>query len=233
MKKIAIVAAFLSLGLTTLAQESLTIKMVNKIKGLPPEYEAMGEMEILTYMKGEKTKTEVSSMMVTSTSVNDGEKITSITEQMGNKTGFTMSKAEMDEAEKKEKEKPNKPKIEYTTEKKTIAGYECTKVIITNIDKDKKENKTVAWVTEKIKRPASPRGRGGMMGPDVGDLKGFPMEMNFKQNQQGMELDITMTVTEVKTDNLADSVFKIDTEGYKISTYKEMQEQMKAMQGGK
>jgi hypothetical protein len=235
MKKLAIVAAFLGLGMTVLAQDCLTIKTVNKVQGLPAEYEAMAESESITYTKGEKTKTEMSSMMFSIVTLMDGEKMTVTQEAMGNKSGYVMTKAEMEESEKSEKEKPNKPKIEYTSEKKTILGYECTKAIITSVGKDKKEIKATAWVTDKIKRPATPKGQKGsrmMSGPDLGDLNGFPMEMSFTQSQQGMDLNITVTTTEVKTDKLDDSIFKIDTEGYKMMTYKEMKEQMKAAQAG-
>ncbi len=235
MKKIAIIAAFLSLGLAASAQDNYMIKSMNKVEGLPPEYAAMGETETVTYIKGEKSKMEISSMMFSMTSVNDGAKTTIIQEAMGNKSGYVLTKAESEEMEKTEKEKPNKPKIEYTTEKKTVSGYECTKVLITNYGKDKKETVITAWVTDKIKRPETGRkgGRGMMSGPDLTGLNGYPMEMTFKQSQQGMELTITTTTTEIKTDKVDDSIFTLDTTGYQMMTYKELKEQTKAAQGGK
>jgi hypothetical protein len=48
-----------------------------------------------------------------------------------------------------------------------------------------------------------------------------------------MDLKLLVTATEVITAKIEDSVFKVDTTGYKMITYKEMQEKMKAAEGGK
>ncbi len=106
-----------------------------KIEGLPAEYAAMGDQETTTYIKGEKNKTEVVGMMGSQTMLFDGKTHTILMDQMGNKSGYTATKEEMDET--KDKSAP-KPKVEYTSEKKMIAGFECTKAIVTSIDKEKK-----------------------------------------------------------------------------------------------
>jgi len=62
---------------------------------------------------------------------------------------------------------------------------------------------------------------------DLGDLKGYPLEMEIKQSQQGTEMKISIVATDVSTSNLDDSVFKANTEGYKMSSYKEFKEKMK------
>lgn len=235
MKKLITAAALAFCFTAAQAQDNYTIKMSVKVEGLPEEYAGMAENDVVTYMKGEKSKTEVTSMMMSQLIVNDGQVTTTLIEQMGNKTGFTVTKAEQ-EAEEKEAEanKKDKPKIEYTTEKKTIAGYECTKAIVTSTTKDKKELKTTVWFTDKIKQPNAPKTkgrRGGMMGgPDLSELKGFPMQTEMSMNQQGMEMKIISTVTEVSTSAIDDSVFKFSTEGYKMMTYKEMKEQSKKME---
>jgi hypothetical protein len=166
---------------------------------------------------------------MTSVSVFDGSVLTSITEQMGNKTGFRATKDELDAAEKNDKPGA-KPKIEYTKDVKTIAGYECTKAIVTSVGKDKKENKMNVWITEKIKANQTngkkSGGRGMMM--DLGDLKGYPLEMEMSQSQQGMDMKILISASEVSTTPLEDAVFTVSTDGYKMMTYKEMQEKMKA-----
>lgn len=234
MKKIIASAAMLFIAGCAIAQDNYTVKMNMKIEGLPPEYAGFGEQEMVNYVKGDKYKNEISSMMMTSVSAFDGSKLTSITEQMGNKSGFIATKEELEAANKSEKAE-EKPKIEYTTEKKMIAGYECTKAILTSVDKDKKENKMNVWVTEKIKsNQAQGKKTGGRgMRMNLGDLKGYPLEMEMSQNQQGMDMKILITATEVLTTPIDDAVFTVSTEGYKMMTYKEMQDKMKAMKDDK
>jgi hypothetical protein len=231
MKKLIVIAS-LAFGINVLnAQDNITVKSSLKIEGLPEEYAGMGENDIVTYMKGDKSKTEVTSMMGSQIFLNDGQMTTALMEQMGNKTGWTMTKAEQEADEKENAAKEKKPTIEYTNEKKTIAGYECTKAIVTSLaGKEKKEVKTNVWFTDKIKMPGTAKGKRGM-GPDLSELKGYPMQMEMAMNQGGMEMKMITTVTEVDMKPIDDGVFKVSTEGYKMMTYKEMKEQMKKGQG--
>lgn len=215
------------------AQESYTIKSSMKMEGLPPEAAGFGEMDIVAYMKGDKYKRETTSMMGTFISCFDGKLFTSITDYMGNKTGFTASKEELDQTNEKDKT-AEKPKIDYTQEKKTIAGYECSKAILTSIGKDGKEKKVTVWVTDKIKNTAAkgkkPGERGMQM--DFGDLNGHPMEIEFSQNQMGTEVKVLITTTDVQTTSLDDTAFTVSTDGYTMMSYKEMQEKMKGARKG-
>jgi hypothetical protein len=230
MNKKLFTAITLMFALAGFAQD-YTIKMSFKMEGLPPEYAAMGEQEIVTYIKGEKSKTEMTSMMGNQTVYFDGKILTSLADQMGNKTGFTATKEELEAADK---EKPQaKPTIQYTDEKKLIAGYECSKAIVTSVDKDKKENKTTVWYTDKIKydqaMASKARGRGGV---DLSELKGYPLGVEMAMNNQGMDMKINMTATEVTEGPLAESLFTPETSGYKMMNYKEAMEAQKAMQRG-
>lgn len=204
------------------------MKMNMKIEGLPPEAAGFGEQETVTQIKGEKSRTEMTSMMGSTIMLFDGKNHTVLTDMMGNKTGYTATKEEMEAASKNEKEV--KPKIEYTNEKKTIAGYECTKAIVTTTGKDKKDMKMTVWVTDKIKYDLPKSKSGNMM--DLGDLKGYPLEMEMQQSQQGMDMKIIISATEVSTAAVDDSVFKANTDGYKMYTYKEFSDKMKAQRGG-
>lgn len=230
MKKIITSAALIFSCAFAIAQEDYTVKMNMKIEGLPPEMAGFGEQETVTYIKGEKTKTEITSMMGSQTMLFDGKTHTFLSDAMGNKSGYTATKEEMEAASKNDKEV--KPKIEYTTEKKTIAGYECTKAIVTSEGKDKKENKIIVWVTDKIKSDITKNKKGdrGMM--NLGDIKGYPLEMEMSQSQQGMDMKIVISATNVSTKPVDDSVFKVSTDGYKMSTYKEFSEKMKSMKAG-
>jgi hypothetical protein len=231
MKKL-LVSALVAIATSVSAQDCQTVKMTMKIEGLPPEYAGFGDNEITSWTKGELSKQETTGMMGSTVNFFDGKTLTSLSDQMGNKFGYTVSKEELDAENKKES--AEKPKIEYTNEKKTLAGYECTKAIITMIGKDKKENKMIAWVTDKLKSPdryskgSSRRG----MGMDLAELKGYPLGIEMSQNQGGMDMKVVMTATEISTAAIDDAVFKVNTDGYKMSTYTEFKEKMKAMGGG-
>lgn len=230
MKKIITSAALIFTCAFATAQDNYTVKMNMKIEGLPPEMAGFGEQETVTYIKGDKTKTEITSMMGSQIMLFDGKTHTFLTDAMGNKNGYTATKEEMEASSKNDKEVA--PKIEYTTEKKTIAGYECTKAIVTSEGKDKKETKIIVWVTDKIKHDITKNKKGdrGMM--NLGDIKGYPLEMEMKQSQQGMDMKIVISATDVSTKPVDDSVFKVSTDGYKMSTYKEFSEKMKSMKAG-
>ncbi len=226
MKKI-LLQAFMCLTFFSLnAQESYTIKMNVRAEGLPPEYAAYSEQDIVTYIKGNKSKTELSSMMFSSTVFFDGKQMTSLNDMMGNKSGYTATKEELESSGKDR----SKPKIEYVDEKRTIAGYECSKAIVTSTGKDKKEIKTIVWYTEKIKLTL-PKGPSRNMN-DFGDLKGHALAMETTTDMEGNEVKFLMTTTEISTDNLDDALFVPNTEGYKMMTFKEFQDQMKAAQKG-
>ena len=214
-----------------IAQESYTVKMNMKIEGLPPEYAGFGEQEITNYAKGDKYKMEMTSMMGSMVSAFDGKKLVQLSEQMGNKSGFTATKEELDAAKTDKSEA--KPKIEYTSEKKMIAGYECTKAIVTSVGKDKKEEKVNVWVTDKLKSPQPKSGGGGRSGMsmDFGDLKGYPLEIEMSQSNGGMDMKIMITASEVSTANIDDAAFTVSTDGYKMSTYKEHMDKIKAGSG--
>ena len=229
MKNSIITAALILSTAFINAQESYTLKMSVKVEGLPPEYAAYGEQDITTCVKGDKVKTEVSSMMFSSITYFDGKTYTMLSDAMGNKTGYSATKEEIDAANKDKK--TDKPKIEYTSEKKTVSGYECTKAIITTLDKEKKENKTIVWITDKIKANPNMSGRTGSM--DFGDLKGQPLEMEINTSRQGTEMKVKMTTTEILTTGLDDSVFKPNTDGYILSSYSKKTKKMKSMGGGK
>lgn len=195
------------------------------IEGLPPEQAAMvGDMELKSTFKNTKVLTEMSSMMFTNQTLIDDKGMVMLMEQMGNKIAIKQTKEEMEKEEAKIKDKPADPKIEYTTETKTIAGYECKKAIVTMITgKDKKEEKMDIWYSDKFEnnnKEGKGQGQGFMKG-----LKGMPFE--YAGGQGGMKFK--MVAKEVSIEPVADSKFELSTEGYKMMTMDEL----KAMRGGK
>lgn len=215
------------------SQEDYTIKMNMKIEGLPAEYAAFGEQETVTYLKGEKSKIEVSSMMENQITLFDGKEQTFTNDLMGNKMGYKISKEELESSDKKKKGNV-KPTIDYINEKQNIAGFECNKAIITSINKDKKENKIIVWVTDKINVNSTITKKiSGKRSFDLGDLKGFPLKVEMESNQNGMEIKILIIATEINTKPIEDSVFQINTDGFSMMSYSEYMEKLKGMQGGR
>ncbi|MCA0430149.1 MAG: hypothetical protein LCH32_06560 [Bacteroidetes bacterium] len=234
MKKILTLAS-VALCSLTYAQDSYTIKSALSVEGLPAEQAAFGEMETTTYLKGDKMKMELTSMMYNMTVANDGEKTFMLQEVMGEKSGFYMTKAESEaeekEAEAKGDKTKSKPKIEVTSDKKMIAGFEATKALVYNARKDGKMDTATVWFTDKIKKPKTKNGKG--MGPNLEGLTGFPLETVYRQNQMGVSMVVTNKTSEVLTTALDDKTFVIDTVGFKVSNYKTFKDKMKNQGGAK
>lgn len=217
------VVALSALSLNAQIKEgSITYAMT--MEGLPPEQAAMiGDMELKSTFKNGNSLTEMSSMMFTNQTLINDKGMVMLMEQMGNKIAVKQTKEEMEKEEAKMKDKPADPKIEYTTETKTIAGYECKKAIVTMVGKDKKEEKMEIWYSDKFEnnnKEGKGRGQGFMKG-----LKGMPFE--YAGGQGGMKFK--MVAKEVSVEPVADAKFELSTEGYKMMTMDEL----KAMQGGK
>lgn len=217
------VVALSALSLNAQIKEG-TITYAMTIEGLPPEQAAMmGDMETKVTFKDGKSLSELSSMMVTTQTLVDDKGMTMLMEQMGNKIAIKQTKEEIAKEEAKQKDKPADPKIEYTTETKTIAGYECKKAIITMVGKDKKEDKMEVWVSDKFEntnKEGKGRGQGFMKG-----LKGMPFEYSSAMGP----MKVSVTAKSVTTDPIDNAVFNLSTDGYKLMTMDEL----KAMQGGK
>jgi len=231
MKKIIIASVLAFSFLSINAQDNLTIKSTMKLEGMPEGYEGMSESDMVVFIKGDKSKTEVSSMMGTQTFVNDGKKTTILIDQMGNKMGYVITKEEQELEEKNEPKNTEKPTIEYVDEKLTVAGYECKKAMITNVSgKEKVKTVTTVWYTDKIKSQANKKQSKNM--PDFGELTGYPMKYEGPFNIMGMELKRVVTATEVSESNIDEATFVPSTEGFNLKTYKELKEESKKMQGG-
>ncbi len=199
---------------------SITYNMT--IEGMPPEQAAMmGDMEMKITFKDNKSLMEVSSMMFSNQTTFDDKGSVSLIESMGNKMAVKQTKDEMDKEEAKQKEKSPDPKIEYTNETKTIAGYECKKAIVTMIGKDKKEEVKDVWYSDKFNY----LDKDGKTKGEIKGLKGIPFE--YVSTRMGFKSKLL--VKEVSVDPVNDEKFNLSIEGYKLMTMDEI----KAMRGGK
>lgn len=223
MKKLITAVALLIFGVANAQLKEGSVTYVMTIEGLPPEQAAMmGDMETKVSFKGNKSLTEVNSMMMTSKALVDDNGSLFLMDQMGNKSFIRTSKAEMDKNSEVNKDK--EPRIELTNETKTIAGYECKKANVRlTTGKNNEEIKTEVWFTDKISYVKQGGGRKG--GEMFKGLNGMPMEYSVPQGP----MKIKMSAKEVSTETVPDSKFVLTTEGY---TEMKMEDLKKMQQGG-
>jgi hypothetical protein len=182
-----------------------------------------GGKMVMTFDK-ENFKTEMSnSMMVQKTVFDDSKKSgVMLMEMMGMKTAIPMTEEEL--TVKNEKEKGNQEKTTYTItdEKKTIAGYECTKVIATS-----EEGETIMWVTKKIQ----PKTTKTTFTSDKVD--GFPLVIETKSTRGGMPMTVILTATSVKENIKEKEPFNLEVpKGYKTMTVDEYEKMQRQYRGG-
>ncbi len=188
-------------------------------EGLPPEAAGMMKgSELKVFFKDKKSRTEFTSAFSSNTIISDETASTTLVDAMGQKYFYKMSKAEM---EKDSKKNPD-PKITYTEEKKTIAGYECKKAIVEAKSEKGETQKVDVWYTDKIQGSS---GAGGRSSGQFKGLKGAPLEFSMNQGQFKMQ----MSATNVSTSPMPDSKFIANTEGYTEKSYSEM---MQMQRGG-
>ena len=208
------IASILTMQAQTITEGSITYSV--NFEGMPPEQAGMmkgSEMKI--YFKEKKSRTEFTTAFFNTITVLDENSSITLSEAMGQKSFYKMKKEDL---EKEAKKHPD-PKITYTEEKKTIAGYECKKAIVEVKDQKGETQKVNVWYTDKL-----PNNSGGRMASFKG-LKGAPLE--FEMNQGPMKMK--MTATKVSLAAIPDSQFKLSTDGY---TEMKMEDLQKMRQGG-
>lgn len=94
----------------------------------------------------------------------------------------------------------SKPKITVTKETKDILGYQCTKVIIENDNKN-----TIAWMSKDLNLDFSKLGIGSKKGGDSEVLSkyGFPLELESK-DEKGT---VIMKTTKIQKTTIDSNVF--------------------------
>ncbi|HOS47872.1 MAG TPA: DUF4412 domain-containing protein [Bacteroidia bacterium] len=166
---------------------------------LPAAQKAFLPTESITYFKNGKSRSESEGLMGMKTiTISTDKEIIMLIDVMGNKS-----------AVRKDVSEETKPsKVEITSEKKNIAGYNCQKAIISNGADDK----IIMWVTKSITG-------GGNWGGTFDKIEGAPME--FSMNNGG--INFKMSAISVKEEKINDNLFVIP-EGYKEMTEKEIKE---------
>ncbi len=206
---------FLILGIHTNAQKSegyIRFSMQYAESGLSKEELEMLPAESEIWFKGDKMKMLLPMGMGMQSSVLvQQDEVHLLMDLMGNRMAIKTSKAEM-QRESKNAKKFSLNKL--TDEKKEIAGYECTKAILSAPGEEDMQ----VWFTDKIKS-------GGSWYYNLEGINGFPLEFSFKTK----ELSARMIAREIKIEQVSDQLFVVP-DGYKIMTQDEM---MKSLGGSR
>lgn len=134
----------------------------------------------------------------------DGDDVFVLMDMLGNKMAIKTSKTEMKDKNAAKTKQYSVKSI--TTDKKTIAGYECTKAIMSS---EGEEDLTV-WFTDKLKIS------GGWY-YNMDGLNGFPLE--FAMSANGMKM--WMVAREINNEPVSSDKFVVPS-GYKVMTQQEL-----------
>ena len=185
------------------------------VKGgdMDPMAAAMMEGMTMTMMfKDDKARVEMDMSMGKTISVVDaGEKKgVVLMDMMGMKMAMPMGPDEFADAEDEDRN----PDVKITNKTKKIAGYTCKQAIITDEDGSKYE----IWYTPEIKVNAQGTDY------DYGDIDGFPLEMETKQD----DMKVKMVAQDVSTKKLDNDLFDMSIP----AGYTEMTPEMMKQMGG-
>lgn len=211
MKKLLLLFVAM-LSLSAFAQEKIdegiiTTKMTmsSENEQVNAQLSMVGDINLVTYFKGQKSRAEQSSPMTGNNIIiidNDTKKMLVLMDVP------MVGKKYMESEINDENTKADDTKVEETGDTKTIAGYVCKgyKVIGKSQGVDAK---MLIYATDKIDAPnketASLKGK----------IKGYPMYTKVEIEQMGMPMTITMEATSVKAEKVDDSKFAMTIpEGY-------------------
>jgi len=213
------------------AQDDMHIQMeISTVESSNPEAAAMLEMmkgtEYQVYYQDGKSLTNINmmgGMVGIKNVINKEGDMNMFFDMMGNKMHVESTKIEL---EKMKAENPNPLSdldIKYDKDdKKTIAGYECYKMMVTSKDPEAGEFSLEGYVTEDIKINASV-----IQGVDLSEFEGFPLEYKLNMGQA----ILGVTTVELK-DEVPAGVFDIDSKGYTKMTMDEFMSAMGGMGAG-
>ena len=198
------------LGFTVVAQEKFTegviiskTTMSSDNEQIGSQLAAIGDMMSTLYIKGKKTRAEMSSPMTGDIITVSDLEAKEMLMVMGMQKMYITQSLEVSE------EMLEKIDIKEGDETKEILGYECKQYII-SVDNEGVVVEMELFVTDKIQPVVTQQ---TMM---LGDkIDGLVMLMTMKMNQMGSEMVITSEVTELKREPVKDSLFSLTPpEGY-------------------
>ncbi len=197
--KIILIALVVLLVAPSFAQKEYTIdfehEMTTDDSDMQSMIDMMGDMSTTWYLKGDLFRSETNAGMAGTTIVIYNSHSKDLLMLMENPfTGNMYSKSNAEENEEE--------KLEYTViktnEKKKIAGYKCTKYIIT----DSEGTETIAYVTDKINNPSN-NNYGGK-------IKGTTLCSITVIEAGGGKMTMTLTATEVRVGAISEDKFSME-----------------------
>lgn len=199
-------------SLSIVAQDKLTegvimskMTMSSESEPMKSQFAMIGDMNLVTYFKNNKTRSELSNPMTGETATiidKDSNKLMTMMSNpmMGKKysiSDIVVSKEDLEGIE-----------VTKGDVTKTILGYECQQYKVV-MNKEGASVKMNIFSTEKIQASSQQT-------ESLGDkFKGFPLYMTMDVSQAGMEMVMTYEITEVKKETVEDSLFDMTPpEGY-------------------
>jgi hypothetical protein len=167
-------------------------------------------------VKGNKSKSEMSSGMGNQTEITDYADKTKV--QLLDMMGQKFAIKETTEEIQKEIEKEPKAKVEITSETKTIAGYSCKKAIVTT-EQDGEKTVYEVWFSEEFGMKDM-----NFADPVYKDINGALMEFSTKTPQFSMKF----SVTAIEKKSISAKEFEIPAE-YKVITKEELKSKFGGM----
>ena len=178
---------------------------------IDPQMMAMMPKTMKMKIKGDKSRTEISMGMGSTSVIFNGTAKEGFTlmDMMGQKLAFTMTS---DDIEKELSEGPDM-EIDVTGETKEIAGIVCKKVIVKIHEEGEKEMKYIVFFTEEL--------GSGMLNynnPMFKDIDGVMLEYSMNENNMSM----TFTAISVDKKKISDDEFDMPDD-YKVMTKSEFE----------
>ena len=218
-----IATSIVALSFTTSTPEfegKISYEITVDAGNMPPEALAMFEgSQLNIYIKGTKSRSDVSMGFQNTSTISDMKTNTSVTlmDIMGNKYKI--------KSDPTKDEKSADVSVKYLDATKEIAGYKCKRAEITFKDKSGNEQVTGIYYTEEIANYTGNDSRNSMFK----NIKGMPLEYEMRA-ERGMKMK--MTAKAISKEKVPDSKFDIPTD-YKETTAEDLQkEMMKMMQQG-
>ncbi|KAB8151329.1 hypothetical protein EZY14_019155 [Kordia sp. TARA_039_SRF] len=212
MKKIFLLVA-LAFSVMVSAQNELTEGKITSKQTMSTDneqvqaqFEMMGKMETVTLFKGQNSRSELDNPMsgtVTTVINMDTKKMMMLMDNPAMGKLYNIEDISITEEDLKN------IKVTKGSKTKTVLGYKCQQYI-TSVTKDGVTLDMDMYTTDAIKVPTQYT---ATMGDKV---SGFPLYMEMKMNQMGIDMKITTEVTKIEKQSVSSEIFKTTPpEGYK------------------
>jgi len=212
MRKILVFVA-LAFSVMVSAQSELTEGKITSKQTMSTDNEQvqaqldmMGKMETITLFKGQNSRSELDNPMsgnVTTIINADEKKMLMLMDNPAMGKIYTVEDIDLSEEDLKN------ITVTKGSKTKTVLGYECQEYK-TSVTKDGVTIDMVMFTTEAIKAPTQ---QTATMGDKV---KGFPLYMEMKMNQMGIDMVVTTEVTKIEKQSVSSDLFNTTPpEGYK------------------